>query len=250
MRPSVWGYQNSIRASGQCSLQIIGSISTNSPSSTSPRTHFGAAYKWPSRKSTIWNRSSFSSSLRARPMPVVFNVLFMVLIVFFLEFGLPNTLPFCVRTYTLYLYTFPVYAHADLVRESNKRSDSLIIVVDLFSSGQPVLMHLYWCRGVGKVMPRWKQLLWFHNVKSVVLPSCESKRSGFFKCRLQANDASFHYFWLAVLPSHSLTLIRGICPLQMSHAPFWNASKSEALLWPDLQFLQKMSVVKSNDSLL
>jgi hypothetical protein len=122
------------------------------------------------------------------------------------------------------LYMFPVYVHADLVRESNIRSDSLMIVVDLFLSGQPVLMHLYWCRGVRKVMPRWKLLLWFHDVRSVVLPSCESKRSGFFKCRLQANDASFHYFWLAVLPSHSLILIREICPLQMSHAPFWNAA--------------------------
>lgn len=99
--------KNSIRASGQCSLQIIGSISTNSPSSTSPRTHFGAAYKWLSKKSTIWNRSFFFSSLRARPMPVVFNVLFMVLIVFFLEFGLPDILPFCVGTYTLYCICSP-----------------------------------------------------------------------------------------------------------------------------------------------
>jgi hypothetical protein len=99
--------KNSIRASGQCSLQIIGSISTNSPSSTSPRTHFWCGIQVAVKKVYNLEPKLFFSSLRARPMPVVFNVLFMVLIVFFLEFGLPNVLPFCLGTYNLYCICSP-----------------------------------------------------------------------------------------------------------------------------------------------
>lgn len=45
--------------------------------------------------------------------------------VFFLQFGLPNTLPLRVGIYISRLPMFPVHAHADLVRESNRRLDSL-----------------------------------------------------------------------------------------------------------------------------
>ncbi len=66
----------------------------------------------------------------------------MVLSVFFLNFGLPNILPLRVGIYSSHLPMSPVNAHADLVRESNRRLDSLIFVVTLFLSGPSVLIHL------------------------------------------------------------------------------------------------------------
>jgi len=68
-------------------------------------------------------------------MRALSNVLFMVLIVSYLKFGLPNILPLRVGIYYSRLHMSPVHSHADLVRESNRRSNSLIIVVGIRKIG-------------------------------------------------------------------------------------------------------------------